>query len=492
MHFAFGPEDQAEFAILIKTAAMQKDAIQEYYLDYFSKHGVPAEKIMAFSLAYTDKDKAPAKLMNSHLESLGKMLKHLGITHVLVADGHYFKKIAKVRKADPNYGYALPSIWDGITCAITINHRSLFYNPRQIKKLHLGVDTIINHYREGTVHSFGSVLQDPIYLRVEHVPQIKTELQKLHKYSALTLDVETTSLDIGKADILTVAFAWDRHHGVAIEVTSGRVQQLLRAFLEAYQGTMVYHNAPFDTKMLIWHLWMEHSRDISGMLYGLDILHRDLEDTRILTYLATNSTAGNQLGLKEQAFEFTGNYALDDIDDAASLDRDDLLEYNLVDACATWYAHDKHRAVVRDEQETVYQELFKPALKVITYMEMLGMPLDPEEVEDTHRDLEDFASIYMDKILTSPWVQQFSEFYRAYQAIEATLKLKKKVKTSDDFADYQFNPGSDKQVRMLLFEFLELPEMGKTKSGLPSTDGKSLKKLKQLLMTQYDIGEHEL
>ncbi|RLD78637.1 MAG: hypothetical protein DRJ15_11125, partial [Bacteroidetes bacterium] len=40
-----------------------------------------------------------------------------------------------------------------------------------------------------------------------------------------------------------------------------------------------------------------------------------------------------------------------------------------------------------------------------------------------------------------------------------------------------FNPGSPKQMRMLMFEHLELPTQGKTPSGAFSTDGKTLNRL---------------
>jgi DNA polymerase-1 len=269
-------------------------------------------------------------------------------------------------------------------------------------------------------------------------------------------------------------------------MTSQPLRKRLRAFFEEYEGTLVFHNAPFDTKMLIKHLWMDSLDDISGMLYGLEILYKDLEDTRILTYLATNSTAGNHLSLKDQAFEFTGNYALDDIDDAGNIDRDELLTYNLIDACATAYTYDKHRQAVKETQESVYQDVFLPALVDITQMELVGMPMNLQQVEHTATELETIRTTHVEAIADSSLIQLFEEFYRAETAILKTAKLKKKVKTADDFADYRLNLNSSKQLQTLLYEFLELPVMHETDTGQPSTDAKALAGLIEYVKKQLE------
>jgi DNA polymerase I-like protein with 3'-5' exonuclease and polymerase domains len=76
---------------------------------------------------------------------------------------------------------------------------------------------------------------------------------------------------------------------------------------------------------------------------------------------------------------------------------------------------------------------------------------------------------------------------RLEAAIEATSKLKKKVKTAEDFADLTFNPRSTKQLRKLLYEMLNLPVLRYTDTNLPSTDGKTLDGLMAHLKKEYDL-----
>lgn len=53
----------------------------------------------------------------------------------------------------------------------------------------------------------------------------------------------------------------------------------------------------------------------AGLLEGLDVMTRSFQDTKIIKYLATNSTAGNVLSLKASAHEFAGNWAVEEIKD---------------------------------------------------------------------------------------------------------------------------------------------------------------------------------
>lgn len=486
-HFFFGAEnkDNIKVALLIKNSAMKKHLLEQYYIEPLKQMGISSDQIVAFSLSYTANNKAPQTLVKQHLAMLEKALSVFNIKYLFVADTTYFKTLAKVRKAEPYYGYSVPSIWPDIQAVLTLNYAALFYNPDQKYKLELGLKALHRELKGNLSALFEPVLQSATLAKGPD--EIKNWLQKLHQYPALTCDIETTSLDLNKARLLTVAFAWNKHEGVAMDLRNSALYPALRAFLETYSGQLIFHNAPFDTKILIWHLWMESSRDIAGMLKGLHCMYRNVEDTRILTYLATNTTAGNHLSLKEQAFEFVGNYALDEISNPEKVPLDDLLYYNLTDCAATWYVYEKHRQTVRDIQESVYQEIFKPALKVVTQMELSGMPMDLEQVKKTEEELQQIKAQFLDQIRQSPFIKDFEEIYRCLMAIEATAKLKQKIKFADDFEDFQFNPGSPKQLQLLLYEFLDLPVLSLTATGQPSTDGKTLTKLKTLLSQYYGL-----
>lgn len=103
---------------------------------------------------------------------------------------------------------------------------------------------------------------------------------------------------------------------------------------------------------------------LEALAHGLDVFLKNWDDTKLISYLATNSCAGIELSLKAQAQEFAGNYAVEEIKDIRALEPDRLLEYNLVDNCSTWFVYEKHwDTSVSDQQVEIYCSLFQPAIK---------------------------------------------------------------------------------------------------------------------------------
>ena len=486
------PTNKYRVGILIKESAMVLKDIQEHYLDPLLSMGIPSEDIIAFNLIHNEKGKATAGLIREHLKNLEPAIQSLGIKHLLVTDAAYFKIIAKVKKTDTQFGYVLDSIWDGVKVILGINHQQLFYTPEIQQRLDMGLKALALSFNNKGAMFKGSVIHGGHYFA--DLDLFGEAFETLHQYDALTCDIESP-LDI-EEPIHTIGFAWDQHNGCVFDVremhAGGRVIACVRDFFLKYRGKLIYHNCTFDTKKLIRHLFMTDSQDIEGMLEGLHVMHRDIEDTKILAYLATNTTAGNHLGLKYLAFEFTGNYALEEMNDISKYPIETLMEYNLIDCLATWFVYDKYREIVRNEQEEVYTQLFMPAQKVLTQTELVGMPMDMYQVKETDTNLSKIRNDLLQKLSGNKFIQDFENIWREHEAVKATAKLKKKIKTAADYADLNFNPNSDPQLRSLLFDYFGFPVQGKTDSGLPSTDGKTLNKLIQKLKRDFNIGEHEI
>lgn len=231
---------------------------------------------------------------------------------------------------------------------------------------------------------------------------------------------------------------------------------------------------------------MNHPRDLENALIGLECLYKNLEDTKILTYLATNTTAGNSLGLKDQAFEFTGNYALDDLTNISKFPLEDLLRYNVTDTLATWYVYNKYRQIIKDTQEQVYQEVFLPALKTITYCELVGIPYSYKKALQLNSILHDKAITLIDQLAQSDPVKEVEEILQLNAMLEANCKLKFKKKELADFESLTFNPQSNKQLRIFLYDVLDLPILSTTDTGQPSVDIDTLNKLITHVKTQLN------
>jgi DNA polymerase-1 len=477
-HISFG-EGHKTVAILVPTKDFIKEQILEHYVDPLVTRGIAKEEIIAFNLDHNAKGKAPVTLVvKPWLENLEKALDSLGIKHVLIAEVNYFKTICQERKAEPHYGYSLDTIWPGIKGYITSNYKAMLFNPMALDKISMSLDAVAaGHLGKKGLFS-KKALQNAWYPR--GLDQIKSALAKLMERPAITVDIEGYSLRVDKAKIATIAFGIDTKTAIAFEVGEVReIHTLLKNFFKEYKGGLIFHNATYDVKVIIWELFMIHSTDYKGMLEGLHVMFRNLIDTKVLAYLSLNSCAGVSLKLKELAFEHTGNYAQDDIKDITKIPMPVLLEYNATDTIATWFVYDKYRSVVRQEQEKPYQAVFRPSLKVITQMELCGTPLNMGAVLNAEVKMDNIRLKHFNAIMRNKTIHKFEDLLREKMAKKANKTLKKLVKTAADFHSSRFNPNSDDQLRILLHEWWGLPVLEKTDGGNPSTKATVLAALRE-------------
>ena len=310
--------------------------------------------------------------------------------------------------------------------------------------------------------------------------EVLAELQQLKSYSELSCDIETRSLCHIHAGIVSISFAWNEHEGSALYINNDPVLvSALAQFFKDYKGKLIFHNISFDVYVMIYVLYMKNPLDQEGLLNGLDIfLNRDWEDTKLITYLATNSADGNVLGLKPNTQEYSGNYAIDEISDIDSISVDKLLKYNLIDVLSTWYLFKKYyNKMQADQQEKIYRQLFQPAVRDIIQMQLTGMPLDMNQVKKTKAKLQADSDNAVNEMLSLQIVKDFERKLNEDWVIwkNSTLKTKK-VGFAD--AHEKFNPRSAPQLRKLLYETLSLPVIKKTKKGGEAVDGETLQDLK--------------
>jgi len=473
--------NQYPIAILIKEAALIESDLRQHYVAPLVASGIPEDNIIFIGLKYNEHNKSPVKLIKTHLNDILNGIKTLGVNTLLVADGHYFKQLTKLRTAEPHHGYikpcAIPS-HEHLDVILSVNYQSLFYNPVVQEKLDMSLNTLVN-FAAGTHIDLGKdVIHSESY--PDTTAAIKRAVNKLHMYDELTCDIEAFSLDVDTAGVGTISFAWDKHNGIAFLVDMGptdEVLDILRDFFTVYTGKLIYHNGSYDIKMLIKRLFMKDYEDTEGLLRGLQIMYRNIDDTKLITYLATNTTAGNTLKLKDQAFEYTGNYAQDNIKNIRVIPIDSLLRYNLIDALATWYVKEKYwDSMVADEQLEIYNELMIPSMKIITHMELNGMPMDRDKVLVTWDRLNKVHDDLQAELHALPLIKQFEAQCQKEEMMKKNLLLKVKVAPLSDFTD-EYNPNSPKQTAKLLFEYLQYPVMDFTKTGLAATGAKTITKM---------------
>lgn len=218
--------------------------------------------------------------------------------------------------------------------------------------------------------------------------------------------------------------------------------------------------------------------NVQGLLEGLEVLTRNVQDTRIISYLATNSTAGNDLKLKSLAHEFAGNWAKEDIKDIRKIPLPELLQYNLIDALSTQYVKTKYYPqMCIDNQENLYTSLMLPSLKVIIQMELTGMAMNPQKIEETKQILEKEQQECLDILQNSPVIKMFNRLVQQTAMEKANAKLKTKQHPLEKFADELFNPNSGPQLQRLLYEQMGLPVLDYTDTKQPATGADTIEKL---------------
>ena len=442
-----------------------------------------------YAAQLTSKGKKPLVAeMKACCAMLLPALKELSVTSLYLTDTTYFGFLTGTgNKAAEYQGYALNCVLTGFThivCVLGVHPYVCTVNPDKFHDQRYAIDTLAR-YLSGDYQAPGS---DVIHFAdyPQSVDAIAHWLDKLQQYPELTCDLEAFSLKHLYAGLGTIAFAWDKHSGIAFSISLERtyaeakdILGLLKNFFANYQGKLIYHNMGYDAKQLIYMLFMQNPWDYEGLLTGLEIMTRSFEDTKIISYLATNSAGGNQLGLKAQSKEFTGKYSEENIKDITNIPLPQLLEYNLKDCCATWYVAEKnYPKMVKDNQLTIYQELFKPAIKQIIQMELVGLPVNPIRVAEVANELRTFQDDQLKQILEHPLIIQFmAEMEIPALVADKNSKLKTKTVDATYFTDKQFNPNSHDQVARLLFEFIGFDVVSYTSSKNPSTDGDTLAEL---------------
>lgn len=451
------------------------------------KHYITNEDTIAVSISWNNEKKCSVKHAKESLDNILKIAKHFDIDTIYCTDGTYFKALTKVKKLDPYYGSIIKCTIKGyeyINCILSINYKTLIFSPKQQSKLDLANGALLGKsLGTGIIHfeEYPSTFQD-----------IHRWLQKLLEEPVLACDTENYGIALVDADIASMSLSWSQNEGIAFPVNDF-IKESLKDFFINYKGTLIFHNATYDIRNIIYRCFMNGHMDIKGMLHGLHTMYRSVHDTKIIAYLATNSTEGNELSLKALALEYAGNYALlDEEADITKHELKDLLKYNLIDTLSTWYVYNKYYPLmVKDNQEKIYREIMLPSLKTITQMELTGMPMLPDKINEADVHMSDVLSSKFKELRVNPIIRKYEWILQNKAFQQKNGSLKKKFIPLEDFKTV-INTNSNPQIQGLLYEYMQLPVIELTKNKSPSTSGDTIEKLLEGLINQYGITEEEL
>ena len=274
------------------------------------------------------------------------------------------------------------------------------------------------------------------YQLVESPLSRKLLLQNLLQQSSVCFDTETTGLDPLTAELVGIAFSWDKGKGFYVPFPEDRdaAQELieeLRPFFEAEGIEKVGQNLKYDIKVLA-----KYNLPVRGKLFDTMLAHylinpdmrhnMDVLAETYLNYTPVSITAligkkgKNQLSMRDVPLK-------------------DQTEYAVEDADITWQLKEHFEKELEEAgTRKLFDEIEIPLLRVLAAMELEGINLNSEFLQGLSNELDEDI-----KRLTS-------EIYEA--------------------AGEEFNIGSPKQLGVILFEKMKLVEKPKkTKTGQYST-----------------------
>ncbi|MBT5026822.1 MAG: DNA polymerase I [Nitrospina sp.] len=275
----------------------------------------------------------------------------------------------------------------------------------------------------------------------------------LKQSNRFALDLETTSLHPVQARVVGISLCCEegvacyiplthRYLGVPEQLELNAVLGKLKPLLEDPNTTKIGQNIKYDLIVL---------RNEGIALKGIAF------DTMLASYIL--SPSGRRHNMDDLAKDYLGHTTIKykEVVGTASkeipfdeVDVDRATEYAAEDADITWRLYEKFAPLLKGDDFKLFQEMELPLIEVLAEMEIHGMKLDSDHLQNLSKLIQVKIDVHQ------------KEIYSA--------------------AGEEFNINSPKQLSVVLFEKLGLPVIKKTKSGY-STDVSVLEQLAQ---------EHEL
>lgn len=284
---------------------------------------------------------------------------------------------------------------------------------------------------------------------VQTEQQLEALLRRLAQAEEISLDLEASGEDELTAEIVGIALAFEPGRGVYIpfkhdltlkhgvkpdeqpprQLASEEVLPQLKPHLERLR--IVGQNLKYDYKLLRRQGVRIENIAFDSMLAGYLL---DPEGRKDLNELALR-----YLGHGVRKFKDLGVDSLGEVPIA------EAARYAAEDAEVVLRLQEAMLPKLREEGlERLLHEVELPLIPVLAHMELNGIRLDPQVLEEQAKELE----VYLEQLK--------HELFR--------------------LAGGAFNPNSPKQVAHVLFDVLKLPVLKRTKTG-PSTDASVLEQL---------------
>src|SRR5688572_10868633 len=277
-------------------------------------------------------------------------------------------------------------------------------------------------------------------------------LERIAAAPLVALDTETTSLAYMRAELVGISLAVTpgdaayiplahRYPGAPDQLNREAVLARLKPWLES-TTPKVGHHLKYDA-----HIFANHGIELRG------VVHDTMLESYVLNSTATrhdmDSVAALYLGVATLKYEDVVGKGVKQIT-FDQVDLDTATRYSAEDADVALRLHaalwPKLTAV--PDLERVYREIECPLVPVLRQMEYAGVMIDARLLRE--------------------------------QSQELAAKMAATEKAAHAAAGGPFNLGSPKQLQEILYDRLQLPKLGKTQKGQPSTSEDVLEQLAEI------------
>ncbi|MGD8808719.1 MAG: DNA polymerase I, partial [Gammaproteobacteria bacterium] len=294
------------------------------------------------------------------------------------------------------------------------------------------------------------------YETVLEKAQLEAWITRIAAADLVAVDTETTSLDYMQAELVGISLAVGdgaaayipvahRYPGAPDQLPRDFVLEQLRDWLEDETRLKVGHHIKYDQ-----HIFENHGIVLRGVLYDTMLESYVLNST--ITRHDMDSVAARYLGVQTIKYEDVAGKGAKQISFDA-VDLDVATPYAAEDADVTLRLHHEiwPRLAKTSSLERIYLEIEQPLIAVLERMEHTGVMVDAAALSAQSRELA--------------------------ESIAATEQH------AHELAGQPFNLGSPRQLQEILYDRLELPVLGKTPKGQPSTAESVL----QELAAEYEL-----
>ncbi|MGB0757809.1 MAG: DNA polymerase I [Patescibacteria group bacterium] len=284
------------------------------------------------------------------------------------------------------------------------------------------------------------------YMRIDNDKDLQKLLAELDKQRVVSFDTETTDLNPWQSELVGISLSWKQESAVFIHwpsVASSKQAKDLHAFFARTDVLKVAHNAKFDIEVLL-HAGIKVAGPVYDTMLAAYVLHPGDRGLKLDTQVF--SEFGHQMIPIEELIGKKGKNQLTMLD----VPLEQLTEYACEDADYTLQLYEVlKRRIEKAGFESLLDDIEFPLVPVLVDMEHQGIKVDESFLQNFQKQLaSDIENI---------------------------------EKQIYEMAGEEFNVASPKQLKVILFEKLEIPTDGlkKTKTGV-STAASELEKMKGL------------